>query len=97
MIAGTPDYVIPRLRKVLEVLRPGIFSFWLDGPVGAKDRMRCLELLARDVMPALRETGKQLGLVDPFQRRPGSVPLAAGRTAERVAHADMLSASVAGR
>ena len=47
MIAGTPDYVIPRLRKVLEVLRPGIFSFWLDGPVGAKDRMRCLELLAQ--------------------------------------------------
>ena len=34
MIAGTPDYVIPRIRKVLEVLRPGIFSFWLDGPVG---------------------------------------------------------------
>ena len=97
MIAGTPDYVIPRLRKVLEVLRPGIFSFWLDGPVGAKDRMRCLELLAKDVVPALRETGKQLGLVDPFQRAPGSVPLAKGRTAERVAHAESLASPAGGR
>ena len=33
MIAGTPDNVIPKLNKVLDVLRPGIFSFWLDGPV----------------------------------------------------------------
>ncbi|HLX38406.1 MAG TPA: LLM class flavin-dependent oxidoreductase [Candidatus Binataceae bacterium] len=93
MIAGTPDYVIPRIRKVLEVLRPGIFSFWLDGPVGAKDRMRCLELLGKEVMPAVRSMGKELGLVDPFQRKPGSVPLAAGRTAERVAHAESLAAS----
>ena len=97
MIAGTPDYVIPRIRKVLEVLRPGIFSFWLDGPVGAKDRMRCLELLGKEVMPAVRAIGEELGLVDPFQRRPGSVPLAQGRKPESVAHADMLSASVAGR
>ena len=95
MIAGTPDYVIPRIRKVLEVLRPGIFSFWLDGPVGEKDRMRCLELLAKEVMPAVRSIGKELGLVDPFQRKPGSVPLASGRTPERVAHADMLAAPVA--
>jgi alkanesulfonate monooxygenase SsuD/methylene tetrahydromethanopterin reductase-like flavin-dependent oxidoreductase (luciferase family) len=91
MIAGTPDYVIPRLNKVLEVLRPGIFSFWLDGPVGYKDRVRCLEMLAKHVVPALRETGKKLGLVDPFERRPGSVTLAAGRTAERVAQPDALA------
>lgn len=90
MIAGTPDTVIPQLRKVLEVLRPGIFSFWLDGPVGFKDRMRCLELLGKDVMPAMREMGKELGLTDPFERKPGSVPLASGRTPERVARAEAL-------
>ena len=61
MIAGTPDSVIPKLRKILDVLRPGIFSFWLDGPVSAKERKRCLELLNRDVIPALREHGKNLG------------------------------------
>ena len=94
MIAGTPDYVIPRIRKVLEVLRPGIFSFWLDGPVCGKDRMRCLELLGKEVLPAVRGIGDELGLVDPFQRKPGSVPLAAGRTAQRVAHAESLAAPV---
>src|SRR6266404_2941742 len=91
MIAGTPDYVIPRLRKVLEVLRPGIFSFWLDGPVGYKDRVKCLEMLGKDVIPAMRDIGKELGLTDPFQRAPGSVKLAAGRQPERVAHPDGLA------
>ncbi|HTY56466.1 MAG TPA: LLM class flavin-dependent oxidoreductase [Candidatus Binataceae bacterium] len=75
MIAGTPDNVIPKLCKILEVLRPGIFSFWLDGPVSAKDRKRCLELINRDVIPAMREYGKNLGLVSPFERKPGSRPL----------------------
>jgi hypothetical protein len=94
MIAGTPDYVIPRLRKVLEVLRPGIFSFWLDGPVGYKDRIRCLEMIGKEIIPAVRDIGKELGLVDPFQRAPGSVPLAAGRQPERVAQADALASMV---
>jgi alkanesulfonate monooxygenase SsuD/methylene tetrahydromethanopterin reductase-like flavin-dependent oxidoreductase (luciferase family) len=75
MIAGTPDNVIPKLKKVLDILRPGIFSFWLEGPVSFKERKRCLELINRDVIPALREYGITLGLVDPFQRKPGSVPL----------------------
>ena len=78
MIAGTPDNVIPKLKKVIDILRPGIFSFWLDGPVPFKDRKRCLELLNRDVIPALRDYGKKLGLVDPFQRAPGSVLLRGG-------------------
>lgn len=77
MIAGTPDHVIPKLKKVINGLRPGIFSFWLDGPVSAKDRKRCLELINRDVIPALREYGDDLGLSDPFQVEPGSRPLAA--------------------
>lgn len=78
MIAGTPDNVIPKLKKVMDILRPGIFSFWLDGPVPFKDRQRCLELLNRDVIPALREHGKKLGLVDPFTCTPGSRPLRGG-------------------
>jgi alkanesulfonate monooxygenase SsuD/methylene tetrahydromethanopterin reductase-like flavin-dependent oxidoreductase (luciferase family) len=92
MIAGTPEHVVAQLRKVLEVLRPGIFSFWLDGPVGWKDRRRCLQLLGTEVMPAVREIGTELGLCDPFERRPGSRPLAAGRRPEPVAQADVLAA-----
>ncbi len=92
MIAGTPDTVVRELRKVLEVLRPGIFAFWIDGPVAVKDRMRCIQLLGKEVMPAVREIGKELGLCDPFERAPGSRPLASGRQPERVAQADALAA-----
>ena len=71
MIAGTPKNVIPKLRKVLEVLRPGIFSFWLDGPIPSADRISCLKLLAEEVVPALREISREL--------EPGrSVPAQAG-------------------
>jgi hypothetical protein len=76
---------------VLEVLRPGIFSFWLDGPVSHKDRVRCLEMLGKHVIPAMREMGKELGLTDPFQRAPGSVKLEKGHQPERVAHPDGLA------
>src|SRR5215510_6514867 len=91
MIAGTPDTVIPKLKAVLDILRPGIFSFWLDGPVPAKDRRRCLELLNHDVIPALREYGKTLGLVDPFHRLPGS-RLLRGGTPEPVSNPAALAA-----
>ncbi len=92
MIAGTPDSVIPQLRKVLEVLRPGIFSFWIDGPIPPKDRMRCVELLGKEVIPRVREIGRELDLVDPFERTPGSRPLAASARPEPVANAEALAA-----
>ncbi len=75
MIAGTPDYVTPRLKTVMDVLRPGILSFWVDGPLPRQDRLKCLKLLATDVIPALREHARELAIVDPFERKPGSVPL----------------------
>jgi hypothetical protein len=87
--------VIPKLNKVLDVLRPGIFSFWLDGPVPAKDRMRCLQLLNSDVIPAMRDFGKSIGLVDPFKRAPGSRPLRPGVAPEPVSNADALASMTA--
>jgi len=84
MIAGTPDYVIPRVKKVMDILRPGILSFWVDGPLPRADRLKCLDLLAKDVIPALRSHAKTLGIVDPFERKPGSRPLSKGGHAERV-------------
>jgi hypothetical protein len=84
MIAGTPDYVVPRVKKVMDILRPSILAFWIDGPLPREDRLKCLRLLASDVIPALRAHGKALGIVDPFEREPGSRPLAKGARAERV-------------
>ena len=85
MIAGTPDYVIPRLKHVMDVLRPGILSFWIDGPIPRDDRAQCLQLLSDEVIPALREHGKKLGLRSPFERQPGSVPLNSSGIPEPVA------------
>ena len=79
MVAGTPDDVIPKLKKIQDILRPGIFSFWLDGPVPAKDRMRCLQLIDSEVIPAMQEHGKTLGLAGPYHTVPGGRPLANGR------------------
>ena len=74
IIAGTPDKVLPKLKKLQGVLRPGIFSFWLEGPVPHKDHLRCFELIDRDIIPAIREHGQRLGLGDPFHCTPGMKP-----------------------
>jgi hypothetical protein len=38
-----------------------------DGAVPREDRRRCIELLVKEVMPAVREHGKVLGLKDPWE------------------------------
>jgi len=35
--------------------------------VSATDRRRCIELLVKEVMPAVKEHGKSLGLQDPWE------------------------------
>jgi len=92
MITGTPKTIVPKLRHVLEVLRPGIFSFWLDGPVPLADRRTCVKLLGTEVVPALREIGKELGLADPFMVKPGSRALSHGKS-EPVGRPDLIQAS----
>jgi len=68
IIAGTPDQVIARLKHLIEHTRPGIMGMWgNDGTVSRDDRRRCIELLVKEVMPAVREHGKSLGLKDPWE------------------------------
>lgn len=67
LVAGTPQQVIERLRVVLETTRPGILAIWAnDGRIDHRDSMRCIELMGKEVLPALREIGRELGLDDPF-------------------------------
>ena len=76
IIVGTPKTIIPKLRKFIEILRPGIFALWhTHGPISHEDRMTSLRLLGEEVMPAMREMSKEFGLVDPYERTPGSRPL----------------------
>jgi len=72
IITGSPKTMIKKLRYIFEVLRPGIFSFWLDGPYSKADRHRCVELLGKEVLPALKEIGVELQLTSPFEMAPGS-------------------------
>jgi alkanesulfonate monooxygenase SsuD/methylene tetrahydromethanopterin reductase-like flavin-dependent oxidoreductase (luciferase family) len=93
IIAGTPKTVIPKIRKILEVLRPGTFGvFQSQGPVSLEDRMTSIRLLGQEVLPAVREFGKELGLVDPFERKPGSRPHTAGTKREALVSLEALGA-----
>jgi hypothetical protein len=46
IIAGTPKTVLPKIRHVLEYLRPGSIFFWDgDGAMTHEDQMRSLRLM----------------------------------------------------
>ena len=68
IIAGTPKQVIAKLRILLEETRPGILAFWgNDGNVIHEDAKTCIRLLGQEVLPAVREIAKELGLKSPFE------------------------------
>jgi hypothetical protein len=79
MIVGSPKTVTEKIKTILGVLRTSIFTvFQVQGPVSNADRKTSMRLFAQEVMPALKEYGKEIDLPDPFQRFPGSVKLPAG-------------------
>lgn len=68
IIAGTPKTVIPKIRHVLETLRPGTIFFWDgDGAMTHEDSMRSLKLMGSDVIPAVKEMAKELDLPSSFE------------------------------
>jgi alkanesulfonate monooxygenase SsuD/methylene tetrahydromethanopterin reductase-like flavin-dependent oxidoreductase (luciferase family) len=94
IIAGTPKTVIPKIRRILEVLRPGTFGvFQSQGPVSFEDRMTSIRLLGQEVLPAVREIGKELGIVDCFERQAGSRPYTPGTQRGQLVSLDALRAS----
>jgi uncharacterized protein YukE len=71
IIAGTPKSVLPKIRHVLEELRPGSLVLWDgDGAMDHEDQMRSLKLMGEEVLPAVREIGKELELFSPFEVSP---------------------------
>jgi len=78
IIVGSPKTVIPKLRKVLETLRPGFFIVWgPEGPIPHDNTMRMMTLMGEEVIPALKEFGKELHLTDAFEHELGSRSLPA--------------------
>jgi alkanesulfonate monooxygenase SsuD/methylene tetrahydromethanopterin reductase-like flavin-dependent oxidoreductase (luciferase family) len=85
LLIGTPDQVAEKAKRMIGVLRPGIFVFFAaQGNVSNEDRLRSMELTAKYVVPEVRAYGAQIGLVSPFERTPGSVPLSAGSRRDQV-------------
>jgi alkanesulfonate monooxygenase SsuD/methylene tetrahydromethanopterin reductase-like flavin-dependent oxidoreductase (luciferase family) len=80
-IVGTPDSVLPKIREVLERVRPGNIFFWHgDGDFTHEDTMRGVRLIGEHVLPAVREIGRELDLPSAFEVDPsGTVPVADAR------------------
>ncbi len=73
IITGTPKTVIPKIKHVLETLRPGSVFFWDgDGAMTHEDSMRSLKLMGEEVLPAVREIGVELDLNSPFEVDPAT-------------------------
>jgi hypothetical protein len=73
IISGTPKTVIPKIRHVLEYIRPGSIFFWDgDGAMNHDDAMRSLRLMGQEVIPAVREIAKELELPGPFEVDPAT-------------------------
>jgi alkanesulfonate monooxygenase SsuD/methylene tetrahydromethanopterin reductase-like flavin-dependent oxidoreductase (luciferase family) len=63
IITGTPKSVLPRMRQILELLRPGSLILWDgDGSMTHDDAVRSMRLMGNELIPALKEMGKELGL-----------------------------------
>ena len=90
MIAGTPKSVLVKLRHLLRVLQPGVLILRIDGPMTREERRSCIRLLGEEVVPELRQYGAELGLDDPFTRKPGGRPLRAGAKPDPVGDAGAL-------
>jgi alkanesulfonate monooxygenase SsuD/methylene tetrahydromethanopterin reductase-like flavin-dependent oxidoreductase (luciferase family) len=72
-IIGTPDSILPKLREVLETLRPGSVFFWHgDGDFTHEETTRGVRLMGEYVLPAVREMGRELGLASPFEIDPST-------------------------
>ena len=93
LLIGTPESVLSKAKTLLRVLRPSIFVFFnIQGPVGDEDRKTSMRLIAQELTPQLREYAKEIDLVDPFERTPGSAAYRNGVTRDPVVDREPLAA-----
>ncbi len=56
VLVGSPETVTRKLTKVITELNPGYLHIYgNEGPMAHKDVMRSIELLGKEVIPALHE------------------------------------------
>jgi alkanesulfonate monooxygenase SsuD/methylene tetrahydromethanopterin reductase-like flavin-dependent oxidoreductase (luciferase family) len=94
IISGTPKTVLPKIRHVLEYLRPGSIFFWDgDGAMTHEDQMRSLRLMGAEIIPAVREMGEELELFGPFEVDPANGQPMGARQASDTSSASHAAAS----
>jgi alkanesulfonate monooxygenase SsuD/methylene tetrahydromethanopterin reductase-like flavin-dependent oxidoreductase (luciferase family) len=55
VITGTPDSIIPKLQKVIDVVNPAWLVLWArEGLMSHAAAMRSIELLGKEVVPAIK-------------------------------------------
>ena len=73
IVCGTPASVLPRIKHVMEFLRPGSIIFWDgDGAMSHEDSMRSLRLMGEEILPAVRDYARELDLPGPFEVDPAT-------------------------
>lgn len=70
---GAPKTIVPKLRHVLEQVRPGAVFFWDgDGSMTHDDQMRSFRLMGQEVIPAVRAIAQELGLKSALEVNDGT-------------------------
>ena len=73
IIVGSPKTVIEKIRGILELLRPGVIILWDgEGAMTPEDTARSMKLMGEEVLPSLREIGKELDLPSAFEVNPAT-------------------------
>jgi alkanesulfonate monooxygenase SsuD/methylene tetrahydromethanopterin reductase-like flavin-dependent oxidoreductase (luciferase family) len=56
IVSGSPDTVIKKLKRILDLVDPAYLILWgREGPMSHKVAMRAIDLLAQEVIPALKD------------------------------------------
>ncbi|HRD99755.1 MAG TPA: LLM class flavin-dependent oxidoreductase [Ilumatobacteraceae bacterium] len=85
IVAGTPDQVIPKIKQMVSVLRPGLMVFMnVQGNCSNERRRENMRLIANEVLPEIRAHSKALGLQSMLDVEPGSRRLEPGQQRQPV-------------
>ena len=56
IVTGNPDTVITKLKHIADVVNPANMVLWgREGPMSHQTAMRCIDLIAQEVIPAIKE------------------------------------------
>ena len=56
IVTGNPDTVIKKLKHIADVVNPDSMVLWgREGPMSHQTAMRCIDLLAQEAIPAIKE------------------------------------------